>query len=143
MRNTPLGSLLVRGLNGFAWAATWMAMQRRALTDLEKRAYLFPHDSWATRVAVSAFVRDIPMSPSHPSWAALAETERGLVQFRDRAVLILWGGRDFCFNDSFLERWRKEFPQAETHRLAEAGHYVLEDARDEVVPRIAAFLRQA
>jgi hypothetical protein len=26
------------------------------------------------------------------------------------------------------------------HRLADAGHYVLEDARDEVVPRVAAFL---
>ena len=112
-------------------------------TPTEKRAYLLPYDSWANRVAVSAFVRDIPLDASHPSWAALAATEQGLAQFRDRPALVVWGGRDFCFNDSFLARWGAIFPQAETHRLADAGHYVLEDARDEVVPRIAAFVRGA
>ena len=30
--------------------------------------------------------------------------------------------------------------EAEVHRIADAGHYVLEDARDEVVPRIKQFL---
>ena len=54
--------------------------------------------------------------------------------------MIVWGGRDFCFNDSFLARWREVLPQAAVHRLADAGHYVLEDARDEVVPRVASFL---
>jgi pimeloyl-ACP methyl ester carboxylesterase len=135
-----IGPLLVRGANGFAWPATWMAMHRRALSADEKRGYLLPYDSWANRVAVSAFVRDIPLAPSHPTWPALAEVERGLRQFRDRRALIVWGGQDFCFNDSFLERWRRELPQAEVHRIADAGHYVLDDAREEVVPRVAAFL---
>jgi pimeloyl-ACP methyl ester carboxylesterase len=138
---TPvIGPLLVRGFNGFAGPATWMAMHRRKLTPAEKNGYLFPYDSWANRVAVSAFVQDIPMSPAHPTWAALAETEKGLANFKDRPVLIVWGGQDFCFNDSFLARWREVFPQAEVHRLADAGHYVIEDARDEVVPRIARFI---
>jgi haloalkane dehalogenase len=135
-----LGPLLVRGLNGFAGPATWMSMHRRKLTDEEKRGLLFPYDSWANRVAVSAFVQDIPLRPSHPSWPALAATERGLAQFRDRPALIVWGGRDFCFDDTFLARWRTIFPQAETHRLAGAGHYVLADAREEVVPRVVRFL---
>lgn len=138
-----IGPLIVRGFNGFAWPATWMSMHRRALTDTEKRGFLLPYDSWANRVAVSAFVRDIPLEQSHPSWATLQAVEQGLAQFRDRSVLVVWGGRDFCFNDSFLARWREIFPQAETHRLADAGHYVLEDARDEVVPRITAFLKNA
>jgi pimeloyl-ACP methyl ester carboxylesterase len=136
-----IGPLLVRGLNGFAWPATWMALHRRRLTATEKAGYLFPYDSWASRVAVSAFVRDIPLAATHPSWGALAEVERGLRHFRDRPALIIWGGRDFCFDDSFLARWREVLPQADVHRLADAGHYVLEDARDEVVPRIAAFVR--
>jgi cis-3-alkyl-4-acyloxetan-2-one decarboxylase len=138
-----IGPLLVRGLNGFAWPATRMTMHRRALTPDEKRAYLFPYDSWANRVAVSEFVRDIPMSPSHASWATLQAAERGLAEFRDRPALIIWGGRDFCFNDLFLERWRKELPQAEVVRIADAGHYVIEDAREEAVPRIASFLLAA
>ena len=136
-----IGPCLVRGLNGFAWPATWMSMHRRSLTPAEKEGFLFPYDSWANRVAVSAFVRDIPLEASHPSWGALAEVEQGLRHFRDRPALVVWGGRDFCFNDSFLARWREVLPQAEVHRLADAGHYVLEDARDEVVPRIAAFVR--
>jgi len=135
-----IGPLLVRGLNGFARPAARMAMSRRALTRDEKRGYLFPYGSWANRVAVSAFVRDIPMTPTHPSWPTLAGVERGLGGFRDRPALIVWGGRDFCFDDYFLGRWREIFPQARVDRIADAGHYVLEDASDEVVPRITTFL---
>lgn len=138
-----LGPLLVRGLNGFAGPAVTMAMHRRKLTEVQKRGYLFPYDSWGSRVAVSAFVRDIPLEPGHRSWPALAATAEGLMQFRDRRTLILWGGQDFCFNDRFLNRWEKYLPQAEVRRIADAGHYVLEDAAEEVVPAAAAFLASA
>lgn len=138
-----VGPLLVRGLNGFAGPATTMAMHRRKLTADEKRAYLRPYNSWANRVAVSAFVRDIPLDASHPSWRTLESVERALPQFRDRAVLVLWGGKDFCFNDHFLARWREFLPNAEVHQIADAGHYVLEDAKDDVVPRVVEFLNAA
>lgn len=134
------GPLIVRGLNGFAWPATWMAMHARKLSADEKRAYLFPYDSWANRVAVSAFVRDIPLGESHPSWRTLREVEQGLARFRDRPMLVRWGGRDFCFNDHFLARWRGIFPQADVRRLADAGHYVIEDARATVVADVTRFL---
>ena len=135
-----VGPLLVRGLNGFAGPATRMAMHRRSLTEAEKGGYLFPYDSWGNRGAVNAFVRDIPLAAGHPSWPALAETAMGLPQFADRPALILWGGKDFCFNDRFLARWQKILPHAEVRRIADAGHYVLEDAEEEVVPAAAAFL---
>ena len=138
-----LGPLVVRGLNGFAGPATWMAMHRRPLTTTEKRGYLLPYDSWSHRVAVSAFVRDIPLDPAHPSWATLATTEAGLAQFRDRPVLIVWGGKDFCFNDTFLARWRELFPKAQCERIADAGHYVLEDAAADVIPLIHGHLVKA
>ena len=137
-----LGPLLVRGLNGFAWPATWMAMHARKLTADEKRAYLFPYDSWANRVAVAAFVRDIPMTASHPSWATLGAVEQGLAQFRNHPAAILWGGQDFCFNDRFFARWKEILPQAAVTRYPDAGHYVLEDARDEVVRQALSFLSQ-
>lgn len=136
-----LGPLIVRGLNGFAGPATRMAMHRRKLTAHERRAYLWPYDSWGNRVSVSAFVRDIPLQPAHPSWATLEAVEQGLARFRDHDTLVLWGGKDFCFNDHFLARWREFLPQADVHRIADAGHYVLEDAREEVVERTVEFLR--
>jgi haloalkane dehalogenase len=136
-----LGTAIVRGFNGFAWPATRMAMHRRSLSEVERRGYLWPYDSWANRVAVNAFVRDIPLRATHPTWPTLQSVEQGLGQFRDRPALILWGGRDFCFNDHFLARWREILPQAKIHRITDAGHYVLDDARDEVIPRITEFLR--
>lgn len=138
-----LGALVVRGANGFAWPATWMAMHRRKLTARERRGYLWPYASWADRVGVHAFVRDIPRSPAHPTWATLQAIEAGLTRFNDRAVLIVWGARDFCFNDHFLDRWRRLLPAAEVARHVDAGHYVLEDAREEAVGRISSFLATA
>ncbi len=133
------GTALVRGLNGFAWPAVWMAMSRRALTGEEKRGYLFPYDSWANRVAVDGFVKDIPMDEAHPSRPALEAASAGIDQFRKNPVLIIWGGRDFCFDDSFYAEWRERLPDSDALYLADAGHYVLDDAREEVVPRISKF----
>lgn len=135
-----IGPLIVRGMNGFAGPATSMAMHRRALSSTEKRGYLFPYDSWANRVAVSGFVQDIPLSPSHRSWSTLRHVEAALPRFRDNPIRIVWGGRDFCFNDRFLERWRELFPHAEVHRISDAGHYVLEDAASEAIPLVSSFL---
>ncbi len=135
-----LGPALVRGLNGFAGPAAWMGMSRRALTKDESNAYLWPYDSWAHRVAVSGFVQDIPMNAAHPSWKTLQSVEQGIAQFQDRPALIVWGGRDFCFNDHFYQEWERRLPQAQTMYLDDAGHYVLEDAVNDAVPRITAHL---
>ena len=138
-----VASLLVRGLNGFAWPATRMAMARRRLSAEERRGYLFPYGSWADRVAVDAFVRDIPMNREHPTRATLEAVEAGLARLREKQALIIWGGRDFCFNDHFLGRWRTILPGAAVHRIADAGHYVIDDAREEAVPLIRSFLERA
>jgi haloalkane dehalogenase len=55
--------------------------------------------------------------------------------------MIVWGGKDFVFDDAFLRQWQKYLPQAQVHRLADAGHYVLEDAAEEVIPLISGFIR--
>jgi haloalkane dehalogenase len=141
-KSPGVGPAIVRALNGFARPATWMAMNRRALSADEKRAMLFPYDNWKNRVAVSAFVQDIPLRSSHPTWATLKTVEEGVTQFRDRPVLILWGGKDFCFNDPFLATWRELLPHAQVCRIADAGHYVLLDAREDVVPAAVNFLTQ-
>ncbi len=137
------GTALVRGLNGFAGPAVWMAMSRRALSGEEKRGYLLPYDSWANRVAVDGFVKDIPMDATHPSRSALEAAAAGIERFRKNPVLIVWGGRDFCFNDSFYAEWRERLPESDALYLADAGHYVLDDARDEALPRIAKFFGAA
>ena len=39
-----------------------------------------------------------------------------------------------------ITAWRRRFPEAEVHTFADAGHYVLEDARDEIIALVRAFL---
>jgi cis-3-alkyl-4-acyloxetan-2-one decarboxylase len=140
-RTPVLGEWLVRGLNGFAGPATWMAMKSRRLTPDERRAYLLPYDSWANRVAVHRFVRDIPMGRDHPSRPILERTAAALPSLASHPILIQWGGRDFCFNDRFLARWREIYPEAACERHGDLGHYVLEDGGERVRGRICAFLR--
>lgn len=134
-----LGSLLVRGFNGFAGTAPYMAVSNRMDPDTV-RAYLRPYDSWKNRIAILRFVQDIPMNKRHPSWQTLAEIEAGLSLFKETSVLIVWGGKDFCFNDWFYEEWRRRFPKNESHYFPEAGHYVLEDAFAQAGPLIRNFL---
>jgi haloalkane dehalogenase len=136
-----LGSLLVRGFNGFAGPAVFMAVTKSLRPEVA-RAYLAPYDSWDNRVAVHGFVRDIPLTSAHPSYAALKEVEEGLPHLaaRNIPVLICWGGRDFCFNDHFYQEWQHRFPRAECHYFPEAGHYVLEDALAEIRPLLEGFL---
>ena len=64
------GALAVRGLNGFARAALFMATER-GLPAAVKDGLVAPYNSWANRIAVHRFVQDIPMNPSHPSYATL------------------------------------------------------------------------
>jgi len=134
-----LGEIIIRGFNGFAYPATVMAVERPLAPEV-KRGYLGPYDSWRNRVAVHRFVRDIPMNPRHPSWPTLSAIEAGLTKLRAKPMLIVWGGRDFCFNDYFYEEWRRRFPKARREYLPEAGHYVLEDGHGVVEPLIRQFL---
>ncbi len=140
-RTPLLGRLAVQGLNGFLRAALRMATCDRSwLTPAVRAGYLAPYNSWSNRIATHRFVLDIPLSPSHPSYARLAEIEAGLPGLRSRPVSLIWGMRDWCFTPRFLERFLEFFPQAEVHRLANAGHWVVEDAFEEVVPLIESFL---
>jgi haloalkane dehalogenase len=140
-RNRFLGPVLVRGLNAFSRGLVWCCPARR-LTREVRNNYLGPYYSWATRRAVLRFVQDIPLGPGDPSYGLVREVEEGLGRFRDLPVLICWGRRDFVFDDDFLAGWKERFPRAEVHTFADAGHLVLEDAGDRVVPLVRDFLQR-
>ena len=136
-----LGPLLVRGFNGFARAATFMAVSRPMRAEIA-RGFLAPYDSWANRIAILRFVQDIPMNEEHPSWPTLLGIETSLHRLQRCPVLLCWGGRDFCFNDTFYREWRLRFPLAEAHYFAAANHYVLEDALTDIEPLIDSFAQR-
>ncbi len=137
-----LGPLAVQGLNLFARAALVMATARRAGLPPEVRdGLLAPYDSWGHRAAIYQFVRDIPLSPRHGSYATLAGIAARLRQFENHPFCFFWGMRDWCFTPWFLDQWLARFPRAEVHRFDDAGHYVLEDVPERIVPALRAFLQ--
>lgn len=138
-RAPVIGEILVRGLNGFAGPATWMSVTK-PLAAAVKRGYVFPYNNWANRIATHRFVVDIPSGRGSASDRALAEIESKLVVLKDRSVRILWGGKDFCFNRHYFDRWRTLLPDAKANYFESAGHYVLEDERAACLQEIETFL---
>jgi haloalkane dehalogenase len=135
----PLASLLARGFNLFAWGATLMATAK-GLPRAVRAGLIAPYDSWANRIATLRFVQDIPLRPGDRSYALAKWVDDNLLLFKEVPMLICWGERDFVFDSHFLNEWRRRFPKAEVHSFADAGHYVLEDAREEIVALVRGFL---
>ncbi len=135
------GDIAVRCFNVFARLSIHMACKKKErMTPEVKSGYLAPYDSFADRIAILRFVQDIPMAPKDYSYSMLKDIESKLSQFRNHPMLIIWGEKDFCFNQHFLDRWKTYFPQAEVEKVSDAGHYVVEDAWEKIVPRVKDFL---
>lgn len=140
VRNTGLGAFFVRGFNAFARGATHLACTRKRLPRELRNAYCAPYDNWSDRIATLRFVQDIPLKAGDPGYDMISQVEGSLHMFRDRPVLICWGDRDFVFDKHFLAVWRSKLPQAEVHQFEHCGHYVLEDASDEICSLVEVFL---
>jgi cis-3-alkyl-4-acyloxetan-2-one decarboxylase len=136
-----LGTLAVRGLNAFAQAATVMAVEKHERMSPDVQAgFLAPYDNWANRIAVDRFVRDIPFTPVHPTWQDLEQLESKLPALGALPTMLIWGMRDWCFRPSCLARFQQHWPSAEVHKFEDCGHYVVEDARERIVPLLRSFL---
>ena len=133
------GDLLVKGANAFAQGAARLGVRRR-LSPHVRRGFLAPYDRWSARVGVHEFVRDIPLRPRDPSWSLVAGTGEQLHRLTDVPTLICWGLADPVLDPDFLDEWERRLPRAEIHRFPDAGHLVLEDAADQVVPLIVDFV---
>jgi haloalkane dehalogenase len=140
VRNTPLGPLMVRGFNGFARCASSLACTRKRLSKEVRDGYCAPYDSWADRIATLRFVQDVPLRPGERGYNIVTDTAARLDELSDRPVLVCLGDKDFVFDHHFLDEWLQIYPDAEVHRFPDCGHYILEDASEEIIPLIRRFL---
>lgn len=138
-RDWRIGEWIVRGFNAFSAGASWLGVERPMPAGV-RRAYVAPYDGWANRIATIRFMQDIPLSPADRAWPLLEAAGKALPAFADRPAFIGWGLKDFVFDRHFLERFRADLPQAQVQAFEDAGHYVLEDRHELLVPAIRAFL---
>ncbi|GFE58718.1 alpha/beta fold hydrolase [Geobacter sp. AOG1] len=139
-RDTWVGALLVRGFNAFSLAASFVGCKRNPMPAELRRAYRLPYDSWQNRIATLRFVQDIPLTPGDRNYELVNTVAAGIDQFRNLPISLFWGERDFVFDRHFLAEWQRRFPGADVHSFADCGHYILEDAGEEIVPLIGEFL---
>lgn len=142
-RSPLVGDVLTRGLNSFLLGAFVMGTSQPKRFNAETRAgYLAPYRSWHDRIAILRFVQDIPMKDTHPTRKTVDEIEARLHLLRDVPKLILWGKDDPVFTtDTFLAGFRAHFPDAQVIELEKAGHFVVEDAHERIIPLMETFLQ--
>ncbi|HNY10033.1 MAG TPA: alpha/beta fold hydrolase [Candidatus Wallbacteria bacterium] len=137
------GTIAVRCFNAFARAAVRMAVSKQErMTPEVKLGYLAPYGNYHDRIATLRFVEDVPFSKNDKSYSQLVEIEEKLALLKKKPMLIAWGAQDFCFRIEFLKKWRFLFPDADIRNIPDAGHYVLEDAHERIIPWIKEFLKK-
>lgn len=140
-RNTFMGTLLVRGFNAFSSVASYIGVKRKPMPKEIRQAYVAPFNSWKNRISTLRFIQDIPLKPGDRNYQLVSDISDSLAQFNKLPMLICWGLKDFVFDKHFLAKWQQRFPDAKVHAFDDCGHYILEDASDEVVPLINNFLK--
>ena len=139
-RSKTLGPMMINSFNAFCRGALKYCVKRRTLDQATRAGYLAPYGDPQDRTAVLRFVQDIPLQPEDPSYRDIVAVEQSLSKLNQIPKTIIWGREDFVFDDHFLGIWQQIFPAAPVHVLEGVGHYVLEDAFEDVLPLMERFL---
>lgn len=141
-QDNALTRLLIRGCNLFCWGAAVGGTMHGLDRDV-RDGLIAPYRTIRDRLAVHEFVKDIPLAPGDRSYETVKAIDEGLSSLSDKPMMICWGQQDFVFDNDFLAEWRRRFPDAQVHAYEDAGHYVMEDARDRIITLTRDFVRTA
>jgi pimeloyl-ACP methyl ester carboxylesterase len=129
----------VLGLNAFARGALYLGSEKKLSSEV-KKGLIAPYDSWKNRIATLKFVQDIPITKKDKSYSMVDHVDKHLTTLDETKLLFLWGARDFVFDLTFLNEFRRRFPRASCRVFHDAGHYLFEDKPDETLSLIHSFL---
>jgi pimeloyl-ACP methyl ester carboxylesterase len=118
----------------------------RKLSPKEMDAYRAPFPTPEDRIGIARFPQLIPEThdATHESRATMQAIEEGLEGLRKKPALIVWGLKDKAFRKAHLERWTRTFDDVDgPYKLANAIHYLQEDAPDEILKRIDLWVARA
>jgi haloalkane dehalogenase len=113
----------------------------RGLADAVVAAYDAPFPTAESKAGVLAFPEQVPIKPEHPNTAPLMAIREALASW-EKPTLVLFGDSDPIFRPEVADAIARWIPGALPAELvANAGHFVQEDAGEEVAARIVEFLR--
>ncbi|WP_254763000.1 alpha/beta fold hydrolase [Natrinema marinum] len=105
------------------------------LTDEVHRHYTNPFPTAADRTAPLVLAQELIGSTE---WYESLWQQRS--QITQKPTLVMWGLQDPAFDDSYLKRWEDTLSNATVHRLPNVGHFVPDEAADEVTEVVSEFL---
>jgi haloalkane dehalogenase len=112
------------------------------LADDVVAVYDAPFPTAESKTGVLMFPELVPDSPDHPSARKMLEVREALRDWM-KPALVFFSDSDPIFSPRVAERFAELIPGAELQEpVAGAGHFLQEDAGEEVGRRIAEWLRE-
>lgn len=123
-----------------------LGILKRKLSKDEKkqliRAYTAPFPTPEAHIGAKAFPLDIPKGMDHPSAITMQEIRDKLPSLDNIAKIAIWGMQDAIFPPKVIEMWKKIYPNIDVHPIENAGHFLQEDAPEEIIQTIKRFIAE-
>jgi haloalkane dehalogenase len=133
-----LGRMLIRRYNFFAQVVMRQAFgDKSKLSQAAHMHYLRPLETPEDRKGCMVFPKQIIAATP---W--LNQIWRNMSVLSGKPKLFVWGMKDIAFRTQELQRWEKTFPEARFVRLGTVGHFVQEEAPDELAAAVLPFLAE-
>ena len=132
----PVGRFLIRHFNFFA-----NSFMRAAFGD-KNRLSKDVHDHYRNALPTSESRKGSYVFPRQivASTPWLEQLWRRIAALKDKPTLFVWGMKDVAFREKELQRWQGALPHSHTVRLPAVGHFVSEEAPEELAQAVVTFL---
>lgn len=117
------------------------AGMRRPVDPRAMENYKMPHDAAGTRAGIAAFAKLIPNRIDHPNAGYIDQIRKELETWKLPA-LVIWPDGDMAWKPDEGERISRIVPDGEFHLIRNAGHYLQEDAGEEVAAKMIEFFEK-
>ena len=102
--------------------------------------YKMPHPNASVRGGIAAFPKMIPTNGRHENASYISEISQTL-QGWDIPVLVCFSDKDIAFKPDAGRAIAEMVPNGRFHLIENAGHYLQEDAGEEIAELMIPFLR--
>ena len=131
----PIGRILIRRYNFFAKTLMRRLFgDKHKLSDAAHEHYLRPLAAPEDRTGCLVFPKQIIGSTP---W--LDRIWENISTLNGIPKLFVWGMKDMAFREKELRRWERTFPEARSIRFTSVGHFVQEEAPEELAEAVVSF----
>ena len=138
-RSGGVSSFLSRRVDAFRKMVFSVGFKRPVPREV-KAMYKMPHPNASVRGGIAAFPKMIPTSGRHENASYISEISQTL-QGWDIPVLVCFSDKDIAFKPDAGRAIAEMVPNGRFHLIENAGHYLQEDAGEEIAELMIPFLR--